>query len=95
MTALWGLLDNREIKSLNAPRTLLVTAGNTAAVFIFIAAQVVHWPETLVMLVGAIIGGYSGAHVGRRAPPRVVRAGTLLVALGMTSMFFARAYVWR
>lgn len=92
MMAVWGLLDNRELKSLNAPRTLLATAANTMAVIIFVAANAIRWRETLVLLVGATIGGYCGALVGRRAPARVVRAGTLLIAGCITLLFFARAY---
>ena len=47
MMAIWGLLDNRDLKSLNAPRTLLVSAANTMAVLTFILARAVHWPEPL------------------------------------------------
>ena len=93
MMAVWGLLDNRDIKSLNAPRTLLVSVANTMAVLIFIVAQAVRWKEALVLMVGAIIGGYVGALVGRRAPAPVVRAGTLCIASGITLVFFARAYL--
>jgi hypothetical protein len=92
MMAVWGLLDNRDFKSLNAPRTLMLTAANTMAVLIFIAAHAVRWSETLVLLIAATIGGYCGAQVGRRAPARLVRAATLLVASGITLLFFARAY---
>lgn len=93
MMAVWGLLDDRDFKSLNAPRTLLVTAANTMAVVIFIAAGAVRWRETLIMLAAAIIGGYCGALVGRRAPSRVIRAGTLIIAGAITLVFFARAYL--
>jgi uncharacterized protein len=92
MAALWGLIESRDIKSLNAPRTLLVTAANAAAVLIFIAAQAVSWRETLVLLAGAVLGGYFGALIGKRAPSRVIRAATLLVAGSITVVFFGRAY---
>jgi uncharacterized protein len=92
MMALWGLLDSRDIKSLNAPRTLLVTAANAMAVLIFIGAQAVRWRETLVLLVAATIGGYYGAVVGKRIPSALIRGGTLLIACCITVVFFARAY---
>jgi hypothetical protein len=91
MLALWGLLDSRDQKSLNAPRTLLVSAANTMAVLVFIVARAVHWPETIVMLVGAIVGAYGGAQIGRRAPARVVRAGTIFITCCITVAFFVRA----
>jgi uncharacterized protein len=93
MMAVWSLLSDRTLKSFNAPRTLLVCAANTVAVFIFIAANAVRWREALVMLAGAIVGGYCGANIGRRAPAGVIRVGTLLLSVGITLVFFVRAYL--
>jgi len=92
MIAMWGLLDRRDLKHLNAPRTLLVSAANSVAVLAFIAAGAVRWPETLAMLAGAVIGGYGGAHVGRRTSPAVIRAITLLATSGITLAFFVKTY---
>ncbi len=93
MVATWGLLDSRELKSLNAPRTLLVTAANTVAVIIFIIEHAVRWPETLVMLIAAAAGGYAGANLGRRIPASVTRRGTLILTASITVAFFVRAYL--
>lgn len=92
MIAVWGLLDNRDLKHFNAPRTLLVSAANTVAVFAFIVAGAVHWPVTLAMLVGAMLGGYGGAHFGRHAQPGIIRAITLLATSGITLAFFVKTY---
>lgn len=93
MMAVWGLIESRDLKSLNAPRTLLVSAANVIAVLTFILAGAVRWPETLAMLIGAIGGGYGGACLGRIAPPRVIRAGTLFLTACITLAFFARTYM--
>lgn len=92
MLAVWGLLDRRDSKGLNAPRTLLVSAANTVAVLAFVLADAVHWPATLGMLAGALAGGYGGAWLGRRAPADVVRAVTLLATSCITAAFFAKTY---
>lgn len=92
MMAIWGLLDDRDLKSLNAPRTLLVSAANAVAVLAFVAAGVVRWPQTLVVLLAGLAGGYGGALAGRRASARVVRTATLLLSAGITLAFFWRAY---
>jgi uncharacterized membrane protein YfcA len=92
MMAVWGLLDHRDFKQLNAPRTLLVSAANTVAVLAFIVAGAVRWPETLAMLAGAIVGGYGGARIGQRAPPGVIRTLTLLATAGITLAFFWKTY---
>jgi uncharacterized membrane protein YfcA len=92
MIAVWGLLDSRDLKALNAPRTLLVSAANAVAVLAFIAAGAVRWPETLAMLAGAVAGGYGGARIGRRASPGAVRALTLLATSLITLAFFVKTY---
>jgi uncharacterized protein len=94
MVAMWGLIDDSDLKQFNAPRTLLVCAANVVAVLTFVVANAVRWPETLVMLVGAIIGGYGGARIGRRASPRVIRATMLLSTWSITAVYFARTYAF-
>lgn len=92
MMAVWGLLDSRELKSLNAPRTLLVTLANCVAGVIFIAAGAVHWPQTAVMLVASAAGGYVGAQIGKRARSDIVRVCTLVLTACITLAFFAKTY---
>lgn len=92
MMAVWGLLDSRDVKSLNAPRTLLVTLANSLAGLTFVIAGAVHWRETSVMLVASAIGGYGGAQLGRRAPAAIVRGGTLILTACITIAFFVKTY---
>lgn len=92
MIAMWGLLDNTDLKHLNAPRTLLVSAANVVAVFAFIVAGAVSWPETLVMLAGAVLGGYGGARIGRRVAPDIIRGITLVATSCITLAFFIKTY---
>lgn len=92
MLAAWGLLGTGDLKALNAPRTLLVSSANAIAALLFIWARAVHWPETIIMLIGATLGGYGGAQIGRRAPARIVRAGTIGITACITVQFFLRAY---
>ena len=94
MVAAWSVLGEHDIKALNGPRTLLVSAANTAAVLAFMAAGAVWWPQTLMMLVGGVVGGYAGARLGRVMPAPLTRALTLAFTCAITVAFFARAY-WR
>jgi uncharacterized membrane protein YfcA len=61
-------------------------------VLIFIVTHAVRWTQTIELLIGAIIGGYCGALVGRRARSSWIRAGTLVIASSITALFFARTY---
>lgn len=92
MVAVWAVLGESDIKALNAPRTFLVTAANTVAVVAFTLAGAVRWPQTLVMLVGGLIGGVAGARLGRIVSPDVARVMTLLFTSAITVVFFVRAY---
>lgn len=92
MMAVWSLLPHSDLKALNAPRTLMVTAANTIAVMVFALAGAVAWKATAVMALGTILGGYLGAHLGKRLPSSLVRIGTLLATAAITVAFFVRAY---
>jgi uncharacterized protein len=91
MMAVWGLLSNAELKVMNPAKVLLVGAMNAVAVVCFVVAGAVWWPETLVMLVAAALGGYAGATLGRRLPPAVVRWSITGFSFAMTLVFFRRA----
>jgi hypothetical protein len=92
MMAVWSLLANADLKSLNPPRTLLVMAANTIALLCFVVAGAVRWPETLALALGSVFGGYGGAVLGKRLPSRAVRIVTIVLAAGITVVFFVRAY---
>ena len=92
MTALFGLLAHVDPRAMFAPRTLMLVVANSAAAIVFVATGMVAWGACLPMLVGAIIGGWAGALVGKRLPATAVRAWTLLVTGSTTLVFFWRAY---
>ena len=91
-TATYGLLAGHTPRELFAPRTLMLAVANLAAAIVFIAAGMVRWWACLPMLAGAVIGGWAGAHVGKKLPASAVRVWTLLVTGATTIVFFARAY---
>lgn len=92
MMAAWSLLDGAEAKTLNAPRTLMVSAANTVAVVCFVVAGAVSWRAAIAVAAGALLGGYAGARLGKTLPPRVVRIVTLVIAVALTARFFVKAY---
>jgi len=91
-TAVYGLLAGADPRSLFSIRTLMLAIANFAAAFVFIAIGMVYWSACLPMLAGGVLGGWIGAHVGKRLPHNVVRIWTLLVTAATTIVFFARAY---
>ena len=91
MVAAWRVLGEEDIKSLNRPRTLLVTSANTSGIALLVAAGVVRWTAVLPVCGGALAGGYMGALVGNRLSSRFVRIATIAVSVSITAAFFARA----
>lgn len=88
MLATLGLMGMENIHEMNAVKTLLTGCINGVAVITFIIKGLILWPQAIVMLVGAIIGGYAGAYYARKLDPRWVRGFVILVGTTMTIYFF-------
>jgi uncharacterized membrane protein YfcA len=88
MLATLGLMGMENINEMNAVKTLLQTCINGVAVITFIVAGAVEWPQAILMIVGAIIGGYGGAYYARKIEQRWVRLFVILVGCSMTLYFF-------
>lgn len=90
---LLSLMGIEDIHSMNGLRTLLATAGNAVAVVLFILARAVRWPQALVMMVGAILGGYAGAHYAQKLNQKTMRYVVIAIGSGMTAYFFWKVYL--
>jgi uncharacterized membrane protein YfcA len=88
--AMLALIGMTEMHSMNALKTVLSSTTNGLAVIAFIMARAVYWPQALVMMAGAVLGGYFGAHYAQRLPPRWVRVSVILLGSGMTVYFFVK-----
>ena len=91
-TATYGLLAAVPPRELFAVRTLMLAVANLAAALLFIGFGWVRWQAGVPMLVGAILGGWLGAVIGKRLPANAVRGWTLAVTAATTLIFFWRAY---
>lgn len=92
MLAAWSLVARADIKALNPLRMMMVTAANTIAMLCFVGLGIVWWPQAIALGVGAIVGGYVGAHIAKRLPAPIVRSVTIVVAVTITISFFYRAF---
>jgi len=89
MLAAVGMTD---IHAMNALKSILGMAINGIAVLVFIVKDAIYWPQGIVMIVGALVGGYLGAHYAQKLPQAWVRNFVILVGAGMTVCFFVKAY---
>jgi len=92
MLATWSVYGLTDIHVMNANRTLMAGAANSIAAILFIAARKVWWPQTLVILVFAVLGGYIGAHTARKVDRRYIRVAVSLVSTAITILFFLRRH---
>lgn len=87
--ALMGL-DN--IHVMNGLKTVLASCINGVAVITFIVAGAVYWPAAIVMVLGAIVGGYGGAYFARKVDQRWMRIFVIVVGFAMTLYFFVKSH---
>lgn len=78
--ALMGLTD---IHQMNGLKNFFAVCTNVVAAVYFIASGRVEWPFALVMVVGAIVGGYGGAGLARRLGRRFVRRTVIVIGFAM------------
>ena len=82
-------LGMRDMHAINAVRTLLAAVINASAVVAFVVARAVLWPQCGVMIAGALLGGWFGAHYIQKADPTKVRYVVIALGFAMSIYFLA------
>ncbi len=90
--AMLAALGMTDIHAMNALKVVLGGIINGIAVVTFIIARAVAWKQGGVMIVGAMIGGYLGAHYAQKLPASWIRSFVIFVGSGMTIYFFWKGY---
>ena len=90
MLGMLSLAGLTEIHSMNGIKTLLSGTQNLVALGVFIVRGIIFWPQALLMMGGAIAGGYGGAYFARKIDPGTIRWIVIAVGLAMTVYLFRR-----
>jgi hypothetical protein len=90
--AMMAAIGMADIHAMNALKSILGVAINGVAAAVFIVKGAIYWPQGMVVIAGALAGGYFGAHYAQRLPQAWIRGFVILVGMGMTAYFFAKAY---
>jgi len=93
MLATLAMMGMEDIHVMNGLKTALASCINGVAVLIFIFAHAVVWPETILMIIGAVIGGYGGAYYARKVNPNLIRGFVIVVGFAMSAYFFINIYI--
>jgi uncharacterized membrane protein YfcA len=86
--ALLAVMGMQNIHAMNGIKTVLVGIANGVAIVAFIWHGIVIWPQTILMLLGSLIGGYGGAHLAQKMNPQHVRWTVIAIGLSMSVYFF-------
>ena len=90
--AMLAALGMTDIHAMNALKSVLGGIINGIAVITFIFARAIAWKPGVIMIVGATVGGYFGAHYAQKLPQSWIRVFVIVVGTAMTTYFFWRAY---
>ena len=88
MLAVLGFMGMADIHRMNALKNLLAGIINGTAAVYFAFAGLVDWPRMFIMLVGALIGYWLGAHYSQKIPQTTVRRLVIAVGLIMSAAMF-------
>jgi uncharacterized protein len=86
MLALLGFLGLSNIHAANGIKNVFNLCINAVAAGYFILKGAVAWPQALVIVIGATLGGYGGAHFARRIGKEKARAAVVIIGLLVTAI---------
>ncbi|WP_315836498.1 sulfite exporter TauE/SafE family protein [Bradyrhizobium prioriisuperbiae] len=90
LTAVLSIAEPNDIRKVKVLKNLLATGVSVAAIVVFVGLGVVQWRETMLMLLGALVGGYAGGYLVRVLPANVVRWAVIVAGTVMTAVYIRR-----
>ena len=88
MLAMFAIMGVESIHTMNAYKTVLATMCNGIALVPFFLAHAIYFPQALLMLLGAAIGGYFGTYYEQKMNPVHVRWMVIVIGASMSLFFF-------
>jgi uncharacterized membrane protein YfcA len=83
LVGVMGALLPESVQRMNAAKNLLSTLVNIVAAvgYTLVAWDRISWPIAGLIAAGSLVGGWMGAHYGRRLSPNALRATIVVVGL--------------
>ncbi|MET8000632.1 sulfite exporter TauE/SafE family protein [Nonomuraea glycinis] len=85
LIGLIGAFLDDGLQRVNAAKNVLSLLVNATAAVLFLLIAEVDWWAVLAVAVGAMLGGFLGAKIGRRIPAPVLRG--VIVTVGLVAIF--------
>jgi uncharacterized protein len=82
-----GALLPEDMQRMNAAKNLLSLIVNVVAAVAYtvVAFDRISWPAAALIALGSLVGGFLGAHYGRRLSPNALRA--VIVVVGLIGLY--------
>lgn len=91
LLAAFGFVGLTNLHEMNGLKSLMSAILSAVSVATYAAAGLIEWRSALILGVSCAIGGFVGAHLGRRITNMfALRIFITLVGLGMAAAFFAK-----
>jgi len=78
------------VRTAGATKNVLASVMNASAVAIFLFTPGIPWARVGIVAVGAILGGYLGAHLLKRVDERLIRGFVVVLGVCLTVGLFLR-----
>lgn len=88
--AVLSVATGGDYRAANVTKNIILGLNTVVASVVLVWQQAVSWPPTLVMMAGAVIGGFCGGQLARIMPAPVMRI--LVVAMGV---LLTVVFAWR
>jgi uncharacterized membrane protein YfcA len=92
MLAVLGFLGLSDIHAANGIKNFFAMCINGVAAAYFILRGAVDWPVALILVVGAVAGGYGGARFARRIGREKARAAVVVIGLLVAAILLIEQY---
>jgi uncharacterized membrane protein YfcA len=92
MLVILGFLGLTNIHAMNGLKNFFGICINGVASAWFIVRGVVNWPLALLMMAGAIAGGWIGAGFARRIGKEKARVAVVVIGFGITVVLFLQRH---
>ncbi len=93
LLAVLSVATGGDYRAANVTKNLVTSLNTFVAAFYFAAQGAVSWPPTLIMMAGALIGGYCGAQFARVVPQKFMRVAVVAVGALLTAVFAWRYWL--
>ena len=88
LIGIMGALLPESVQRMNAAKNLLSLVVNlvAAVAYTVVAFDRINWVAAGLIAIGSLLGGFLGAHFGRRLSPGVLRA--VIVVVGLIGLYY-------